>query len=284
MESTPFEPDLQPKADVADAELVAAGPTPSVGAALELADAVSGFQRGGSSSERWRTLVDAFAVMAIAFGAVGIFVLGMFVHSRMSDDGGSKSLPVAQAQAAATAQPNASGRVDVSADDDPARGPEDARVTVIEFADFQCPYCGRFHSQTLPLILQEYGDRIRFVYRDFPLTASHPFAEKAAEAGECAHEQGKFWEYHDVLYLNQGALDRASLGRYAQNLGLDTGTFDRCLDSGKYAAEVANDLQAGAAAGVRGTPAFFVNGELISGAQPYNVFKTAIDAALANTN
>ncbi|TAK67918.1 MAG: DsbA family protein [Dehalococcoidia bacterium] len=277
METTPFET----PADASDAEPPAAdGPTPSVGAAIELADAVSGYQRRGA--DRWRTLIDAISVMAIAFGAVGIFVLGMFVHSRMSGDGTSTAAPVAQAQVATTAPANASGRVDVSADDDPARGPEDARVTVIEFADFQCPYCGRFHAQTLPLILRDYGDRIRFVYRDFPLTASHPYAEKASEAGECAHEQGKFWQYHDVLYLNQTALDRASLSRYAQNVGLDTAAFDSCVDSSKYATEVANDLQAGSAAGVRGTPAFFVNGQLISGAQPYSVFKTAIDAALAN--
>ncbi len=283
MESTPFETQPQPQAGIVDAgPAVDASPSPAVGAAIELADAVSGYRRRGGGSERWRTIVDAAAVMAIAFGAVGIFVLGMFVHSRMSSEGG-KPAPVAVAQAATPPQPNVPGRADVSADDDPARGPQDARVTVIEFADFQCPYCGRFHAQTLPQILREYGDRIRFVYRDFPLTATHPYAQKAAEASECAHEQGKFWEYHDVLYLNQGALDRASLSRYAQNIGLETAKFDSCVDSGKYAEEVANDLQAGAAAGVRGTPAFFVNGQLISGAQPYSLFKTTIDAALANT-
>lgn len=282
MESTPSEiepaqaPEERAPAE-APADAVAA---PAHVAAIDLAASVAEYQIAGQRSpERWRSLIDALAVMAIAFGAVGIFMLGMFVHSRMSGDDGGTSARVSQA---AGAQPNQSGPVDVSTDDDPARGPDDARVTVIEFADFQCPYCGRFHSQTLPLILKEYGDRIRFVYRDFPLTASHPFAQKAAEASECADDQGKFWDYHDVLYLNQGALDRASLSRYAQNLGLDTAAFDDCVDSGEHAGEVANDLQAGTTAGVRGTPAFYVNGQLIAGAQPFATFKAAIDAALAN--
>ena len=275
LESTSFDTD----ATLASAPggLDQASTTPASDAAIDLAASVASYQRGGA--DRWRSLADAIAIMAIAFGAVGIFVLGMFVHSRMSGDDGGTSARVSQA---AGAQPSQSGPVDVSTDDDPARGPDDARVTVIEFADFQCPYCGRFHSQTLPLILKEYGDRIRFVYRDFPLTASHPFAQKAAEASECADDQGKFWDYHDVLYLNQGALDRASLSRYAQNLGLDAAAFDDCVDSGEHAGEVANDLQAGTTAGVRGTPAFYVNGQLIAGAQPFATFKAAIDAALAN--
>ncbi len=273
MEPTPLETVTQPPAsDVAPA---ATESTRSIAAALELADAISGYRGKRVSSGRWRRLVDAFAVLAIAFGAVGIFVLGMFVHSRVSDGGASAST---LAQRTSSAQPT------VSADDDPSRGPADARVTVIEYADFQCPYCGRFHVQTWPQLLQQYGDRVRFVYRDFPLSALHPYAEKAAEAGDCAQEQGKFWEYHDALYTNQTALDRASLSRYAQNVGLDTARFDSCVDSGKHAAEVANDLQEGTVAGVTGTPAFLVNGKLITGAQPFSVFQTAIDAALANAN
>jgi len=283
VDTTPFETTYRPPSDAADITASPSAVTSSVSAALELSDAVSNYSRTAGGSDRWRTVLDAFAVLAIALGAVGIFALGMYAHSRIAgSDGNNAAAAAAPAQAAAGSQPGAPAKVQVSADDDPARGPQNAPVTMIEFADFQCPYCGRFHAQTLPLILKEYGDRVRLVYRDFPLTSIHPYAEKAAEAGECAHEQGKFWEYHDILYLNQTALDRASLGRYAQNAGLDTAQFDSCLDSGKYESEVAGDLRDGAAAGVQGTPAFFVNGRLISGAQPYSVFKSAIDAALAS--
>jgi protein-disulfide isomerase len=283
VDTTPFETTYGPPSDAADSTASAPAVTPSISAALDLADAVTNYSRPARGSDRWRTVLDAFAVLAIALGAVGIFALGMYAHSRVAGGGSNNAAAAAPpAQANSGAQAGAPAKVQVSPDDDPSQGPQDALVTMIEFADFQCPYCGRFHAQTLPLILKEYGDRIRLVYRDFPLTSIHQYAEKAAEAGECAHEQDKFWEYHDVMYLNQTALDRESLGRYAQNAGLDMAKFNSCLDSGKYATEVAADLQAGAAAGVRGTPAFFVNGQLISGAQPYSVFKAAIDAALAD--
>ncbi len=283
MEATPSDTQAEPPVEVPQVGTEAAGQTSSITAALDLADSLAERQRGveaGASPQRWRRLPDAIAVVAIAFAAVGIFVLGMVTHARVSDDSHAAGAQPAQAQAASSPQAAAAGPIDVSADDDPARGPLAAHVTIIEFADFQCPYCGRFHAQTLPQILQAYGDRVRFVYRDFPLTDVHAFAEKAAEAGECAHDQDGFWKYHDVLFGNQGALDRASLGRYAQTVGLDMAAFNGCLDSGKYAAEVASDLRAGVAAGVNGTPAFFVNGRPISGAQPYAVFKAAIDAAL----
>jgi len=222
----------------------------------------------------------AAAVALVAFAAVGIFVLGMFTHSKVSSNGGGGG------QAAVVAQPTAGptptvGPVDVSADDDPSQGPADAKVTVIEFSDFQCPYCARFQTETLPQIMQNYGDKVRFVYRDFPLTSLHANALKAAEASECANEQGAYWKYHDLLFQNQTALDDASLKNYAATLQLDTATFNQCLDSDKYLSEVQKDYQDGVTAGVQGTPAFFVNGMSISGAQPYTVFKAAIDQALA---
>jgi len=166
-------------------------------------------------------------------------------------------------------------------DDDPARGPQDAPVTMIEFSDFQCPYCARFFRDTLPLILGNYGDRVRFVYRDFPLTSIHSLAQKAAEAAECADDQGAFWKYHDLLFENQSALDEESLKGYAASLGLDTVAFNDCLTSGKYTAEVRKDVQDGLAAGVQGVPTFFINGVPIAGAQAYPVFEDAIEAALA---
>jgi protein-disulfide isomerase len=223
----------------------------------------------------------AAAVAIVAFAGVGIFVLGMFTHSKVDSNGGGGG-----GQAVVGAQPTAGpaptvGPVDVSVDNDPAEGSADAKVTVIEFSDFQCPYCARFQADTLPQIMQNYGDKIRFVYRDFPLTSLHQYALKAAEASECANEQGKYWDYHNLLFQNQSALDDASLKNYAATLQLDTATFNQCLDSDKYMSEVQKDYQDGIAAGVQGTPAFFINGMLVSGAQPYTVFKAAIDQALA---
>ncbi len=129
--------------------------------------------------------------------------------------------------------------------------------------------------------METYGDQIKFVVRDFPLNSIHPYAQKAAEATECADDQGKFWEYHDLVFANQNAIDVDSLKGYAAELGLDTGTFDECLDEGKHSSEVGNDLEDGRASGVTGTPAFIINGQLVSGAQPFTVFQQVIDAALA---
>ncbi len=117
--------------------------------------------------------------------------------------------------------------------------------------------------------------------RDFPLSSIHEYAQKASEATECADDQGKFWEYHDLLFANPSALNVDGLKGYAGQLGLDTGTFDECLDSGKYEQEVLQDMQDGRAAGVTGTPAFFINGQLVSGAQPFTVFQQIIDELLA---
>lgn len=213
-------------------------------------------------------------MLVIAFAAVGIFVLGMVAHAQVSHGGNGTSTQAAS--------PTAGGGV--AGANQPAMGPANASVTMVEFGDFECPYCAQFHAQTLPLILQEYGTRIRFVWRNFPLTALHPYAEKAAEAGECANEQGAFWKYHDLLFGNQNALDRPSLGKYATMAGLDMDSFNKCLDSGKHAAEVASDERAGVTAGVTGTPAFVIGGQPVTGSQPYAVFKAAIDAALANSN
>ena len=171
-------------------------------------------------------------------------------------------------------------RASVTADDDPSKGPADAKVTIIEFSDFQCPFCARVQP-TLKQIADTYGDQVRIVFRDFPLSF-HNDAQKAAEAAECADDQGIFWEYHDLLFANQGSLGVLSLKQYATNLGMDTVTFDSCLDSGKYAQEVKDDLADGSRAGVRGTPAFFINGIPLSGARPFADFKQIIDSELAS--
>lgn len=175
-------------------------------------------------------------------------------------------------------EPAPTARAEVSADDDPVKGPNSAKVTIIEFSDFQCPFCGRAQA-TLNQIQDTYGDDVKFVFRDFPL-GFHENAQKSAEAAECAHEQGKFWEYHDLLFENQEALAVTDLKGYAAELDLDTKQFNECLDSGKYEEEVKSDMDDGIAAGVKGTPAFFINGRSIVGAQPFANFKKVIDEEL----
>jgi len=167
------------------------------------------------------------------------------------------------------------------ADDDPSRGPADALVTVVEFSDFQCPFCRTFSEGTLPALVAAYGDRVRFVYRDFPLAALHPDAQKAAEAAQCAFAQGMFWPYHDRLFRFQRALDVAALKEHARAVGLNGAVFDACLDSGRYAREVLDDVADGRAYGVTGTPTFFINDRMVVGAQPFAVFQQVIEEELA---
>ena len=160
----------------------------------------------------------------------------------------------------------------------PARGPTNAPVTIVEFSDFQCPYCGR-EFPVIERVMKEYDGKVRLVFRHYPLDF-HPFAQKAAEAGACAQDQGKFWELHDKMFTNQGKLAVDDLKGYAKSLGMDASKFDKCLDSGEKKAMVDEDLKAGSAAGVNGTPAFFVNGVFINGAQPFEQIKQAVDREL----
>ncbi len=237
----------------------------------------------GSAAGNGRSpLATAASIALVAVVAVGIFLGGFFTRAATDSDDDGEVVQVQAGPTAAAVEPTPQPTVEATVDDDPGQGPEDAAVTIIEFSDFQCPYCARFVTETLPLILENYGDQVRFVFRDFPLTSIHPYALKAAEAAECADDQDAFWEYHDLLFANQSALDVDSLKSYAAEVGLDTNAFDECLDSDKPMEEVRSDLEDGAAAGVRGTPAFFVNGTLVSGAQPYSEFESAIEAALAD--
>ena len=161
----------------------------------------------------------------------------------------------------------------------PSRGPANAPIEVIEFSDFQCPFCQRV-GPAVTQVLTTYGDRIRLVYREYPLP-NHPNARQASEAGLCANEQDKFWQYHDRMFANQQRLGAADLKQHAVDLGLDATRFNACLDSHKYAQHVEADVNAGNDAGVNGTPAFFINGRMISGAQPFEAFKKIIDEELA---
>jgi len=166
------------------------------------------------------------------------------------------------------------------APDDPSQGKADAPVTVVEFSDFQCPFCQRV-MPTLKELRGKYGDKMRLVWKDFPLTQIHPQAFVAAQAGNCAREQGKFWEYHDTLFGNQSALQPDNLKKYAADLGLDAAKFNQCLDSSKYEARVQDALAVGGRLGIGSTPTVFVNGRLINGAQPLEVFQSVIDEELA---
>ncbi len=181
---------------------------------------------------------------------------------------------------------NPNKRIDMTLlyDDDALKGDPNAPVTIIEFSDYQCPFCARFVQETFPTIQKEYIDtgKVNVVFRDFPLPF-HEYAQKAAEAAECAGEQGKYYEMHDKLFYDGVEGGVATFKKYATNLGLDTASFNSCLDSGSMASEVAADMQAGSNVGVTGTPAFIINGRLISGAQPYAVFKQVIDDELSNT-
>jgi protein-disulfide isomerase len=162
----------------------------------------------------------------------------------------------------------------VSVDDDPSIGPDDAPGTIVMFTDYQCPYCKRFRDVTLDTILSTYEGKVKYVQRDWPLPATmHPNAQKAAEATECADDQGKFWEYQGLLFANQSAIDVASLKSYAAQLGLDTATFNQCLDGGAKTAEVQKDQQDGTSYGVQGTPTFFINGRMVSGAIPFTDYQ-----------
>jgi protein-disulfide isomerase len=163
--------------------------------------------------------------------------------------------------------------------DRPAKGPADAPVEIIEFSDFECPFCLNAFP-TVNQVVAAYGDRVRVVYRHYPL-AIHPHARPAAEASQCADEQGRFWAYHDRLFGNQSRLTDGDLKQHAADIGLDTAQFNACFDSRKYAAEVDADMKAGDEAGVSGTPAFYINGRMLSGAQPFEAFKRIIDEELA---
>jgi protein-disulfide isomerase len=170
-------------------------------------------------------------------------------------------------------------RVEVAATG-PSRGPDKAPVTIVEFSDFQCPYCGR-EFPVVERLMKEYDGKVRLVFRHFPLDF-HPYAQKAAEAGACAADQGSenFWKLHDKMFGNQQKLAVDDLKSYAKEIGVDSAKFDKCLDSGEKRGLVNADEKAGQQAGVSGTPAFFVNGIFINGAVPYEQFKETVDREL----
>jgi protein-disulfide isomerase len=194
--------------------------------------------------------------------------------------------------------PKAFEPVGISLDGVPFKGDPGAKVTIVEFTDYECPFCARHHNQTLPHLLRDYieSGKVRYYLREFPLKSLHPHAEKAAEAALCALDQRSYWQMHDTLFANQKNLSELALLEYAREQGLEVDEFGSCLRSGKHAARVDEDLQTGAAAGVTGTPSFFLGRTdttdkskfratvFLQGAQPYALFKNSIEELLADGN
>jgi protein-disulfide isomerase len=168
--------------------------------------------------------------------------------------------------------------VPVSEDSDHIQGPADAPLTLLEYGDYECPYCG----QAYPIVKQlqkQLGDRLRFVFRNFPITTAHPHSEQAAEAAEAANGQGRFWEMHDYLYEHQQHLDDSDLHAYAEQLGLDLDRFDRDLADHTYAERVREDFMSGVRSGVNGTPSFYINGFRHDASYDYETLLSALERA-----
>ncbi|GHG91175.1 thioredoxin domain-containing protein [Comamonas sp. JC664] len=200
------------------------------------------------------------------------------VYAKIIEKGAERAAPKAQQQQ----QPAAAVRKIEIPTDSPSFGPATAKVTIVEWSDFECPFCSRV-GPTLAKIKETYPNDVRVVFRHQPLPF-HPNAKLAAEASHAAHEQGKFWEYHDKLFANQKALDRASLEKYATELGLNMAKFKSALDQGKFKAKVEADSSAGNAVGANGTPTFFINGREFVGAQPFDAFKRVIDEEIGKAD
>ncbi len=201
---------------------------------------------------------------------------------------------VGSRQAPAPSEPQ---NVVLDIDKAPFKGKKDAKITLVEFSDFQCPFCGRHVRDTIPQLDTEYikTGKVKYVFKDFPLESIHKNAFGAAEAANCAGDQGKYWEMHDKLFANQTALTTEDLIKYAGELNLNKAKFEQCLNSGTVASNVRESISEGQKAGVTGTPAFFLainegndsnvkTSKRITGAQPYANFKAAIDDLLSSQN
>ena len=239
-------------------------------------------------------------IALVAVVAIAAFFAGSYFSSMDSDTVTRSELQQAISRLESKIESNqptpqqAPQPVRISLDDDPIRGDPNAPITIVEFSDFQCPFCARFHVQTLPSLLEEYiaDGKVNLVYRDFPIQSIHPNALPAAVAAECADDQGKYWEYHDMLFEKQSSWARldsnsaiSTFSQYATDIGLEKEQFDSCLGSGKYLEEVQGDLRDGRDYEITGTPGFFIGNEKIgfvklNGAQPFESFKRIIDAQL----
>jgi protein-disulfide isomerase len=211
------------------------------------------------------------ALIPLAF--VAGLALGFVFWGR---DLGASSPPAAVDESLGQAQQPV--RVDVSLDDDPSFGPTTAPITIVEFSDFNCPYCKKWQVETFYPLIQAYPDQIHFVYRDFPITSQESFI--AAQAANCAGEQGAYWRFHDELLTGDLGLGREAYSQYADLIGIDAQALLACVDSERYADEVEADARYAASLGVSGTPTFFINGIPLVGAQPLSQFTQIIDSEL----
>jgi protein-disulfide isomerase len=234
------------------------------------------------------------AALIIGVALIGSALVLRAPIERTADgiDGLNETLASLQAAAGApsraAARPSRPGRPDpsrrysVKTEGSPQKGAEDAKLAIVEFSDFQCPFCGRV-TPTLEQIEREYGDRVRIVFKHLPL-AMHPKAPAAHAAAEAAHRQGRFWEMHDKIFADQANMSPEQYEKYAQELGLDMEQFERDVASAEVKARVDADVKEAASLGVTGTPAFFVNGRFLSGAQPFPAFKALIDEELGEAS
>ena len=249
-----------------------------------------------------KSTFNSLIIGIIVITAIAAFFAGSYVSNLNSEQVSQKELEDAIAQLELkilekqlpTNQPNLPAII--SADDDPIIGNPDAEITIIEFSDFQCPFCARFHIQTLPTLMEEYIEKgtVKLVFRDFPIQSIHPNAVPASVAAECANEQDKFKQMHDILFERQNQWSNLEtiyamelFNQYASEIQLEQEQFSSCLSTAKYVKEIQNDLNDGRAYGITGTPGFFIGNEKIGftelkGAQPFESFKKVIDRQLEN--
>jgi len=222
----------------------------------------------------WMVLTGIFGVL---------FVLAFFNVIDLGDDSSTGAVvapTVPLPSAPDGVNPNI--RQDVKYDNAPVKGDKNAKVTIVEFSDFQCPYCGKFYQETWSQIKKDYIDtgKVKVAFKHLPL-GFHEYAMPAAEASECANEQGKFWEYHDKIFVNQASLNNEILSIWAKDIGLNMDKFNQCVKEGKYKNKIQKDLSDADVYGASGTPTFFINGKILVGAQPFSAFKQVIDAELS---
>lgn len=210
------------------------------------------------------------ALLPLAFAAGLAYGYVLWGRARLAPGSSSSS----------SAEFSVGGRIEVDPEDDPSIGPPDAAVTIVEFSDFNCPYCRQWHLEVFEELMAAYPAQIRFIYKDFPIVGGGAPGFAAAQAANCAGEQDAFWEFHDSLFSGDFSLDNAGFEAAAQELGLDAAALLECLESGRYAAEVDADFRYGASLGVNATPTFFINGIPLIGAQPLLRFIELINAEL----
>ena len=226
---------------------------------------------GVQSSGFQRPLIYSILLVCVfVLGMVSGFLIWGKGTPAVANNGQSLPTPVQQVT-----------RYPVEEGGNPSIGPADAPITIIAFSDYQCPYCQKWESEVYQRLLDDYPTQVRIVYRDFPLNSIHPEAAPAANAANCAGEQDSYFQYHDKLFSYELDLGKEAYLQYARELKLDMDSFTACLESGRYEAEVTEDLNYAVELGVQSTPTFFINGLYLVGAQPYTTFKKLIDQELA---